>query len=97
MPWTLWNPRHVKGPADWHFLRPNGELFRRRELLEMRLIADAIDLKIEPMQMHGVIGIAGVNPAPANGLANLEADTLGIRPGFSIDCGESVEGVAANR
>ena len=42
----------------------------------MILIADTIDLKIEAMHMHGVIGIARINPAPVNGFANLEGSVV---------------------
>src|SRR5215467_11222066 len=96
MAWTLWNPRHVKSSARKHFLRHDRRLLLRCELLEMRLIADAADLKIEPVQVHGVIGIARVNPTPANGRANLEAEAFGVRPRFPVDGGKSIEGVAAN-
>jgi len=81
---TLGCPGHIKRSTGQHLLRDNLKPLLRSEFLKMILIAYPIHLKIEPVQMHGVVGIAGINPPPVYGLADLEDESFSIRPGFSV-------------
>jgi hypothetical protein len=94
---ALGYPGHVKRSAWQHVLRDNRKPLLTSEFLKMILIAHSIHLKIEPVQMHRVVGIARVNPSPVYGLADLEDESFSIWPGFPVYRWQSIEGVAPGR
>src|SRR5215469_11183705 len=94
---SLGSPCHVERTAGKHLLGHHRKLLLTSKFLEMILIANSVHLKIEPVQMHSVVGIARVNPSPAYGLADSQSQPLSVGPGFAVDRRKSIEGVASDR
>src|SRR5262249_20874968 len=89
--WPHRSPSHIERATDRHLLGHNHGLFGWSVSGEMVLIADAINLEIETVQVHCMVGIAGIDPAPMHWITGAEIEVLGVRPRFAIDAGQSVE------
>src|SRR5258708_23005152 len=49
------------------------------------IVAAAIDIEVEPVQVHRMYGDAGVDDAKVDGVAERIGEALAVRPGFAVD------------
>ena len=91
---ALRRPRHRHRRSRLHELRHHTRLPVVGERPIPRAVAQAVNREVEAMQVHGVNLGAEVDDAPAGDLAELIAQSLGVRPASAVDQGEHLR---ANR
>src|SRR5882672_3752802 len=82
---TRRRPRDRSGCAGIEMLRDRvGNLVGWIDLIPV-LVADTVYLKVETMQVHGMIAQARVKDVPMRGIAGPVRKALCVRPGLAID------------
>src|SRR5260221_4167143 len=84
---ALRHPCHREGAAGYAAFGDDSVWWRRARVHAVHAaVAAAIDIELEPMQMHGVHGSAGIDDPKVHRSTQRVGEVLVVRPSFAVTC-----------